>query len=175
MLNQASYSMYMRSLHWIMGAMIICLLIVGFRLKYLSADQRMVMTILHKTFGVIALVLLVMRLFVRSRSTIPVPIGAKWMQCVAKITVVLLYIGMIAMAFSGYLMSSFGGYPIKLFNTLTLPNFWTTNLPMAKVCYMTHITAALPFAILIGLHIGAAIYHHFILKDNVLKRMLFRS
>lgn len=79
-----------------------------------------------------------------------------------------LYILIIGMFVAGYMMSS---NPINVFNLFSIP---VTDLSAGtrKLAHQLHVT--LPYALiaLIVLHIVAALYHHFIVKDNVLRSMI---
>ena len=72
-------------------------------------------------------------------------------------------------------MSDLGGHPFSVFNLLELPHIFNTDLDLAKNLHLIHIYAAIPLAILIGIHFLGALYHRIMLKDDVLARMLPRA
>jgi cytochrome b561 len=80
---------------------------------------------------------------------------------------------LIGLPLGGYLMSSFAGYPTSFFGLFTLPNLVETNEELAKTFNYFHTELfANIFLGLIAIHILGALVHHFIFKDNTLRRIL---
>jgi cytochrome b561 len=78
---------------------------------------------------------------------------------------------MFLMPVTGFFMSRFGGFPINVFNLFTIQPY-EKNLELARFLSEIHTITAFAFCGLIGLHIFAALYHHFVLKDNLLTRII---
>jgi cytochrome b561 len=76
------------------------------------------------------------------------------------------------MAFSGFLMSDLSGRTISFFNIFEIPALFPKHDDFAKNFHLVHEYVGIPLAILIGLHFLGTLYHRFILKDDVLARML---
>lgn len=131
---------------------------------------------LHKTCGVLVLVLLVIRIIVRLTSTVPPhPEGLlKIHKAVSSISPYVLYFFMAAMVLTGYVMSDAGGHVISLFNKIPLPLLFEKNPELSHFTNEMHEFLAIPFAAVIVLHIAASFYHHIVLKNNTLKNMLGR-
>jgi cytochrome b561 len=72
----------------------------------------------------------------------------------------------------GYLMSVADGRAVSFFGLFNLPNLISANQQMADFYFQTHSILGYVFAVLIGLHVAAALHHHFFIKDDVLKKML---
>ncbi len=91
----------------------------------------------------------------------------------SKVGHTVLYLLMLSMPVGGYLMSCYGGRPIMLFGKYAVPALVQPNEAMGDLLYKWH-AGILPYVVMavVGGHILAALYHHFGLKDNVLKRML---
>ena len=96
----------------------------------------------------------------------------KWMTIVSKITYFVLYVFMFTMPISGILMSYFGGYSTNVYNLFTIPAPSEPNNNLSRLFKEIHENVAILLCITVGLHICAALYHHFIRKDNILKNML---
>lgn len=79
---------------------------------------------------------------------------------------------MFLMPISGVLMSILGGHEVNIFGLFTIPAAEEKNTSLAGFFYNLHGISAFSFVGLIALHIAAGLYHHFILKDNILKRMI---
>lgn len=69
-------------------------------------------------------------------------------------------------------MSDLGGHSINFFGITHLPHFFSKNTQLAQKFHLIHVYAGIPLATLIGLHFLGALYHKFILNDDVLARIL---
>ena len=84
----------------------------------------------------------------------------------------LLYVLMIVIPLSGWLMSSAKGIQTVWFGLLPLPDLLEKNKEVGNLLQTVHMSLNLLFVAVIAGHIGAALKHHFIDKDDILKRML---
>lgn len=174
-MNPKHYSMLMKFIHWVMALQIIGLLAVGFYMGDMPwGESKKTLMMLHKSCGVMALIFIIARITTRFFTTVPEPRGNTIIQITAKITSILLYVFMAAMAFSGFFMSDLGGRKINLFNIAELPVFFSKNPALAKIFHLVHVYVGIPLAMLIGLHFIGTLYHRLILNDDVLARMLPR-
>lgn len=155
------YSLSLRVLHWLMALMIIGMLIGGFLMDFVPDEYAGLVYGLHKSFGVTALLLVVVRIIVRLTSYIPpLPAAISGMdRKLAKIGHGVLYLFMILMPLSGFVMSS--AHPKRFgveFFGIKLP-----DLPASE--YWSHlgheIHEILPWAfiLLIIVHVVAVIKH----------------
>ena len=78
---------------------------------------------------------------------------------------------MIAIPVSGWLMSSAKGYTTNFFGLFDLPNLLEKDKPLAHTLKEVHEVLANGLMLLVALHIGAALKHQLIDKDNLLARM----
>ena len=78
---------------------------------------------------------------------------------------------MICMPLAGWLILSAAGKPIPFFG-LQLPALISENKDLAKLIREFHETLGKVGYFLIGLHAVAALFHHYVLRDNTLRRML---
>lgn len=167
------YSKLQKILHWTMSLLIISLLIVGFNLDDFSGDVKKNAYMLHKSFGIVVLGLIPIRLL--SRMTMR-PVNYEGYprihQILMKLSVPILYLMMLGMASSGFIMSIARGHSIKFFNVIDIPVFIEHSNQLANFSYACHEFLAPCFVVLLIAHILAALYHHFILKDDALKRMM---
>ncbi len=173
--TENSYGSITKILHWIIGLFIICLIAVGFTMSSMDpSPEKFELYGMHKAFGVIVLCLVAIRILWRiTNATVQAADGIPpILQLAAKAGHLFLYIFMLVMPISGVLMSRFGGYPISVFEIFTIPAASEKSPELAKLFHATHGYAAWGFVILISAHILAALYHHFIRKDNTLVRMI---
>lgn len=171
--TENSYGLIAKLFHWIMSIMVILMLIAGFLMDdYIEPPLKWQIFGLHEATGVLILTLVILRLLWRFyNTTVLLPADLpNWQKKVATININLLYLLMILMPISGFLMTILSNHHIDFYGLFTIQSF-AQDLQFAKICKKIHQKAALLFTALIILHILAAFYHHFIRKDNVLKRM----
>lgn len=161
-------------LHWLM-----LLLIAVFAVMELSdvfpkgSDTRASLRTWHFMLGLTVLVLVGARLIPKLVSPTPLinsPI-AHWQDRTAKVVQTLLYALMVAMPVLGWLMLSASGNVIPFYG-LELPTLTAKNKELADTIKEIHEVGASAIYVLVGIHASAALYHHYFLRDNTLRRML---
>ncbi|ARN84101.1 cytochrome b [Candidatus Nucleicultrix amoebiphila] len=165
-----------RLFHWSIGLFILTLIGVGLIMIDMEPSPlKWQMYGIHKATGVSVLVLVVVRLIWRLQNIIPVQphLVPLWQQKVANISVILLYILMFTMPLSGIIMSLMAGHEINYFGLFTIQPFTQEKTVIGAIAREAHIYFSYLLMGLLTLHVLAALYHHFILKNNVLRRMLW--
>ncbi len=170
--QEQGYSLLLKSLHWGMAILFMGVLVIGFMLDDIPAEYKKLAYSVHKSLGITILVLIPIRLASRFLSASPSPQTSKALHKLSQMMVLGLYVGMLVMAVSGLLMSAYGGHPIAWFDFITLPEFVIKNPSLSQLFNSVHVTVAAGFAVLIGLHIIAALIHYFVFKDKVMQAML---
>lgn len=156
------FSIPMRVLHWSVSLLIFALLAVGFIMGGMEdGANKWQLYGVHKAFGTIALVLIIIRIVTRLFSKVPSPMpghNAKEIL-VAKVVAIGLYLSMFSMAFSGFLMSQ--AHPqagsISIFGLFDVPQLIDKSEQLAGIANNIHGITAWVLGILIGLHILGAI------------------
>ena len=128
---------------------------------------------LHKAFGISLLLWMIARvinrLFTKTPPNLPMP---KWQTFLAHLTHFALYASLIAMPIAGLLMSVYGDRAVSMFGLFDIPVFVTPDRTMARFYNNIHTDIIWPMIIAFTLlHIGAALYHQFVKKDNLIARM----
>ena len=97
-----------------------------------------------------------------------------WERVVALLTHRAFYVLLVLMPITGWLTASASplGIPTSVFGLFQLPNPVGPNATLEGVMSFVHATLALLLVLLLALHVGAALRHHFVLHDDVLARML---
>jgi cytochrome b561 len=163
------------TLHWMMALLVIGMLCLGLYMTGLSASlEKLKLYGLHKSFGVLILMLVTIRLAWRFSSIIPALPStlATWQKIAAHVSHVALYACLFIMPLSGWLMSVTAGIPVSFFGLFLLPAPFAADHPLHVFFLTLHQWCAFVLIGLICIHIGAALQHHFIYKDTILKRML---
>ncbi|WP_444935023.1 cytochrome b [Microbulbifer sp. JTAC008] len=128
---------------------------------------------LHFSLGVGVLMLLALRLYWRARHKRPQTEGKKWQKALSSLTHGGLYLLILAMPVSGIVMRQLFGRDTEFFGLFAVPNLFAKNPDLGKQIAFLHKDVMWPaLLILVGLHIAAALWHHFIARDNTLTRML---
>lgn len=163
-------------LHWTIFILFVVQYYLVYRREYFpkGSAEKIQYMMLHKSFGICVLILAFIMLVWRNVGTRPgIPSNMSSLErfC-AKTIHTLLYLAIFVMPITGILMSQFGGRPVPFFNWFTLPNPFSKNEALGNFCYNTHVISSYIIIGIVVLHVLAAFFHHFVRKDNVLKRML---
>ncbi len=168
--STTAYGTVARLIHWVSALLILVLLGTGFRAGY-SEDlvAKAALLRIHLPVAGLVLILTLGRLlwwWRFDRKPQEVAGVAGWQAAAARWTHRGLYVLILAMLGSGIAMSVLSGLPDALFGAAPFPELGGLA-PRAG-----HGIGARLIAAAIALHAGAALYHHFILKDRTLARML---
>ncbi len=128
----------------------------------------------HKSLGLLALALTVVRLWNRRQGSLPpwAPTLTPLEQALIHRAEQFLYAAMLAMPLSGFVYCMAGGYGVRLFGLWDLPNPMGTSAALASVARTVHVTAAIALLLPLGLHLGLVLGHQLHLRDRILARML---
>ncbi len=162
------------AIHWISALLILLMVVSGFRAGGMenAVDKAAILRV-HIPVGITILLLTLARiawwLFADKKpASVPMP---AWQDRASKAVHILFYFVILGMVASGIGMMLLSGAGPILFDgsTAALPNFWDykPRLP--------HGIGGRALVALFVVHVGAALYHHFILRDSLLKRMWFGS
>lgn len=167
------YSLSYRVLHWLMAGGFVILLLAGqqFNLQ-LSDTYRLKGLMLHSSLGslvLIAALLLLTKRFIR-RDARPDPGLSQWKQWMANIAQGMLYVLAVLVPVTGMATAYFSQWPTPLFG------LWNINLVASEPEFLAvrrfHEWATFIAIATVSLHLGAALYHHFVRRDQVLSSMI---
>lgn len=132
---------------------------------------------LHKSLGVLILTLMILRLI--NRLVVGAPIAdpdiEPWQKTVSSIVHTSLYALLLAMPIVGYIANSAFGATTPFFGLFNLPPIVAKNDALSTQLFTIHRWVGWLVILLVLMHVGAALYHYFIRRDNVLPRMLPRA
>lgn len=169
------YGSFSIGLHWLMFLLFIAVyaLIELHEIYPKGSDPREAMKTWHFMIGMLIFWLTWLRLAARAPGQTPdiVPVPPNWQQLLAKLVHLGLYALMIVMPLTGWLLLSAAGKPIPFFG-LELPSLIGENKGLAEQLKEVHEVIGTIGYYLIGIHVLAALYHHYLVRDNTLARML---
>ncbi len=167
----------MIGLHWIIAILMIGSLAFGIYLEELprSADKGDLIG-LHKSFGILVLLLAILRIFNTLRTGFPQPLTppTTWQSRIASGTHIILLAGTVLMPVSGVMMSVGGGYPVAFFGVELIAKGAEIEW-LGGLGHIVHGVGANLIIAAIVLHVVGALKHSLIDKDGTMKRMLGRS
>ena len=164
-----------RYLHWITAIMVYS--VFGLALYFdgmPKGPEKFALVDYHKWFGLTVLVLVIIRLLWRLRQKVPATSATMhaWEKKIAQAIHHLLYIMMLLIPLAGWAMSSAKGYSVSFFGWVTLPALVDKDIDLAKLFKEIHEVGGWGLIIVAALHALSALKHHFINKDDILRRML---
>lgn len=175
------YRGWARFLHWLTVLLLAVQLPVGFYMSYRGGTLNVWDALTnalysgHKLGGLLILLIVIWRLGYRLSQGAPAdePTLAGWQRLISHLNHWGLYLLLIALPVAGYVGVSL--FPaLDVFGLLTLPALVAPDEAAAKAVFALHGTLAWALVVLIALHVGAALHHYFVRKDDVLGRMLPR-
>ncbi|MGY4532083.1 cytochrome b561 [Pseudomonas sp. TE3786] len=171
----ARYGRTSRYLHWLMAGLVILayLLIEGRGWFPKGSALKTLFVQGHFWVGLVVLALVLPRLLARLRSPAPLvhPPLKPMVQLASRLTHLALYGFLLIQPLMGLaiVLLERGGIPL---GGLTIASPFALNKPLAHSVEAAHVFVGTAFYYVIGVHIAAALWHHFYLRDTVLKRML---
>ena len=169
-----TYTPVAKGLHWLMAAMILGLLALGLYMHELPlSPKKLELYAWHKWFGVTVFLLVWLRLAWRVTHRPPaLPDSiSPLMRLAAHAGHFLLYVLMIAIPLSGWLMSSAKGFQTVWFGVLPIPDLLGRDRELGDLLQQVHKLLNLLLMLTLAGHVVAALWHHFVLKDDTLRRM----
>lgn len=164
-----------KGLHWLtLGLVISAWAAVELHEQFAKGNPwREWWELLHFTLGASLMLTLVLRLYGRARYPRPAVIASRWQARFSRLVHGLLYLVLFAMPIAGMAMRQLAGKDTELFWLFRLPRITTVDTELAKQIAWLHkdfLWNAL--LVLVAVHLGGALWHHFIDRDDTLRRML---
>ncbi len=171
---QPAYSRSARLLHWLTALLVLSVIPMGIALDKLPPGPvQDNLYDLHRSFGVVIIALTIWRLLDRVKRP-PRPLGAEipaLQRFAAGAVHVALYAMLIINPLLGWVGASIYGASLNFFWLVTIPPPFAKNEALAEKLLAAHSILGFAMAAALCLHIGAALFHYFILKDRVLQRI----
>lgn len=173
-MNTTTYTPVTKGLHWLMAVLIIGLLVLGIYMHELPlSPEKLQLYSWHKWAGVTVFLLVWLRLAWRLTHRPPALPEAMspLMRLAAHVGHATLYGLMVVIPLSGWLMSSAKGVQTVWFGVLPIPDLLARDKALGDLLKQVHEVLNWLLMLTLAGHIGAALWHHFVLKDDTLRRM----
>lgn len=169
-----NYNLITRSLHWLSAVVIIGMFAVGLWMVDLTYYSKWYQTAphWHKSVGILLAALTLFRFVWKSTTATPSAEGHPIEQLGAKVGHLLMYVALVVIFVSGYLISTSDGRGIEVFDWFTVPGAGELFANQSDIAGEVHFYAAWFVIIAAAGHALAALKHHFVNKDNTLRKML---
>ena len=164
-----------RGFHWLIAVLILVQFVIGSVAEEMKlTPAKLDLFVWHKSVGITVLVLALLRLVWRLANPAPaMPAGTPgWERKLAVIAHWALYGLIFAVPLSGWWVSDASRVPFKAFFFLPMPDFISTDRALQEAAAEVHEALTITLLFVVIAHIAAALRHHLLLHDDVLRRML---
>ncbi|MEO1720785.1 MAG: cytochrome b [Pseudomonadota bacterium] len=174
-----------RAIHWVAGAVILFQLGMGYYMvNFLGDFERFDQVQIHKSWGFVAFMLVALRIIWRALNPTPAePPMPDWQRMASRGSHIALYVLMVVLPLTGWLMSSASplndedAYPFQIknmvFGLFEMPDPYPVgDRDLAETFQVIHEFAAWGIAVLLVLHVAAALKHQYVDRDGLLSRMI---
>lgn len=169
----SKYDPFARLLHWLIVALLVAQYVVAWTMPEIHRGTEPIGLITwHLQLGTAIIAIMIARIawrFVRREPDVVE--AAPVMRQVARLTHVFLYVLLFVEPLLGWINASSRGWSVSLFGAIPLPPLSATGSALGHEMGDVHQVVAWALLVLVGLHVVAALFHHFVLRDGVLRRM----
>lgn len=162
-------------LHWAVAALVFVQIPLGLAaVSWRLSPTKLDLFVWHKSTGMLILVLMVIRVVWRSANVAPsLPADMRPLErLAAHLSHLLLYLVLLLMPVTGWIVNSAANIPFRMFRLIPIPPIVEPNKTMADAAARVHLVLLVVLSLLLVVHIGAALQHHFLKRNDVLMRML---
>lgn len=173
--SREGWGLVSQLVHWLVALLILAQILLGLAaVGWHLSPTKLSLFVWHKSVGMLVLVLVLWRLGWRAANPTPaLPQGMpRWERLAARGSHATLYVLMLALPVTGWVINSAANIPVKLFWVIPLPDITGPDKRLQEVSTSAHVALFIALAALVAVHIGAALRHHYLRHDDVLRRML---
>ncbi|MGJ7095374.1 cytochrome b [Vibrio hannami] len=172
--NVNNYNLISRIVHWITALAVVGMFALGLWMMELTYYSEWYKTApyWHKSVGIIIAALTVFRVIWKLATKAPKTEGKPYEVVAAKSVHLAMYFLLFILFFSGYLISTSDGRGIEVFNWFVIPGAGELFPNQSDIAGQVHYYVAITLIGLASIHALAALKHHFIDKDNTLRKMV---
>ena len=169
------YGLISKTFHWYMAGILLFVLLLGNLSEHTPKKYYDFLMLVHNSLGLIILILVILRLLWRWSNPKPEKINKnKLLNKLSNLAFFIFYFGMFAGPITGYILMNIEGKEVLFFG-IELANIVNSNRDFEKLAHNFHGIACDLLLYTFILHLIAALYHHYIKKDQILSRIKFNS
>jgi cytochrome b561 len=173
--TQARFGVVAQAFHWLTLVLLIGSFTLAFSMTAMPLGLRKLQFYSwHKWVGVTVFLIVILRLAWRLANPVPQqpPSVPLWQRRAAALSHAALYAVLIVMPLTGWVMSSALNLPVVYLGLIHIPSPFGVDRELGEAMKLVHHFLAWTLLALVGIHVLAALYHHVLLRDDVLRRML---
>lgn len=172
--SKYSYGFISILFHWIMALILLATFLLGLNLEH-NFQYYYEVLMIHNSLGILIFLLAIFRVCWKWLNIKPEPLSSrKILIKLASSIHILFYFLFFLIPITGYLLTNLQGDTVSFFGT-SLPEILNRNIEVKHYARNIHEALGKIMMVMILMHVIGALYHHFWLKDNTLKRILFFS
>ncbi|HJY75826.1 MAG TPA: cytochrome b [Burkholderiales bacterium] len=161
--------------HWTVALLILIQIALGITATaWRLSPLKLELFVWHKSTGVLILLLMLARLAWRLANRSPaLPAQTPpWERTAAHASHAALYALALGLPLSGWVINSAAGVPFSVFWLVPLPAIVAPDERLEELAKLAHFSLLVALCLVLAVHIGAALRHHFVKRNDVLLRML---
>jgi cytochrome b561 len=173
--RETHYNTVARAFHWLTVALLLAIMPMGLVMGGLPRGTlQNTLFITHESLGLTVLGMTALRLLWRFARPAPPPSATltPFQRKASGGVHALLYVLLFVMPITGYLFVTFRGIELSYFGLVDVPALVAKAKPRAQIAIFVHSSLQWAIYALVALHVGAALHHYFLRRDDVLQRML---
>ena len=175
--NNTAYGAVAKVLHWLVAALLMGQFAIGWLMPPVRRGMEPGTPMhVHISIGIVALVLIAVRLVWRLTHPVPPePELPRWQRSASATVHWLLYLLVLATTLSGWFYASARGWSLAFFGLFPLPGLVAQGNPAGRALGGLHEDLVWVLLAVVAIHVAAALVHAFVYRDRVMQRMLFAS
>jgi len=171
--DRTRYDAFSVLMHWTTVVLVLAPFALAHTWGFASKPTRHVMIVTHMSLGITLSAVLIVRIFWRLIPGHQTPAASSGpLEMAAKAVHYLLYLLLVSEAVLGFVLRWSGKEAMSFFGLLIPPPFAPTDKATHEAIGQAHNIVGWTIIAVAGLHAAAALYHHLVLRDDVLRRML---
>jgi cytochrome b561 len=173
--SDVSWGVPAKLLHWAIALLVLIQIGSGWAaVKWPLSPTKIDLYVWHKSIGMLILALMAVRVAWRLVNVTPaLPAGTTAAErFAARASHLVMVLLLIAMPVTGWVINSAANIPFRIFWIFPLAPIVTPDKAVADTAARLHFALFVALSVLLVVHIGAALMHHLVKRDNVLARML---
>ena len=173
--SRTSWGVVSVVIHWLFAVLLLLQCVLGWMaVSWKLSPTKINLFVWHKSLGLLLLTLIAVRLAWRASNPVPeLPVTTPaWERTAARLSHGLLYALLFVLPLTGWIINSAANIPFRIFWQIPLPAIVSPDKALADATARVHLVLFGVLALLLTLHVAAALRHHFVKRNAVLTRML---